>query len=187
MIKLGIWICIFIDCQDFKLLHAHWWFWEEGVVIICPQSSGENCFFFSLLLLSLDFPDLTSFPCLPVCWPRCRLQSLLQDRDGSTQLMLDADYRFQVTFPFRSSVQALELLQVPNSLNLTFLTRTWRAACETPPSWLNLSVVALTCVLFVDSLRDAVYYTHFKYCRHELHISTLPPNGNTFVWIHLKL
>ncbi|XP_075883469.1 unconventional myosin-Vc [Nelusetta ayraudi] len=53
-----------------------------------------------------------------------KVQSLLQDRDGSTQLMLDADYRFQVTFPFRSSIQALELLQVPNSLNLTFLTRT---------------------------------------------------------------
>ncbi|XP_058500890.1 unconventional myosin-Vc [Solea solea] len=52
-----------------------------------------------------------------------KVQSLLQDREGSTQLMLDTDYRFQVMFPFCPSVQALELLQVPNSLNLGFLTR----------------------------------------------------------------
>ncbi|KAK7892140.1 hypothetical protein WMY93_024103 [Mugilogobius chulae] len=53
-----------------------------------------------------------------------KVQSLLQDRcDGSTQLMMDADYRFQVTFPFCASAQALELLQVPQSLHLGFLTR----------------------------------------------------------------
>lgn len=52
-----------------------------------------------------------------------KVQSLLQDHDGSTQLMLDTDYRFQVMFPFCSSSQALELLQVPNSLHLDFLTR----------------------------------------------------------------
>ncbi|XP_029952610.1 unconventional myosin-Vc isoform X2 [Salarias fasciatus] len=52
-----------------------------------------------------------------------KVQSLLQDHDGSAQLMLDTDYRFQVMFPFCSSTQALELLQVPNSLHLDFLTR----------------------------------------------------------------
>ncbi|XP_053175662.1 unconventional myosin-Vc [Scomber japonicus] len=52
-----------------------------------------------------------------------KVQSLLQDRDGSTQLMLDTDYRFQVMFPFCSSSQALELLQLPSSLHLGFLTR----------------------------------------------------------------
>ncbi|KAM8890735.1 unconventional myosin-Vc [Spinachia spinachia] len=53
-----------------------------------------------------------------------KVQSLLQDRDGSTsQLMLDSEYRFQVTFPYRPSSQALELLQVPSSLHLGFLTR----------------------------------------------------------------
>ncbi|KAL3061380.1 hypothetical protein OYC64_009542 [Pagothenia borchgrevinki] len=52
-----------------------------------------------------------------------KVQSLLQDRDGSTQLMLDSDYRFQVTFPFCPSAQALELLQVPSSLHLGFLSR----------------------------------------------------------------
>ncbi|XP_054476812.1 unconventional myosin-Vc [Anoplopoma fimbria] len=53
-----------------------------------------------------------------------KVQSLLQDRDGSSsQLMLDTDYRFQVTFPFCASSQALELLQVPSSLHLSFLTR----------------------------------------------------------------
>ncbi|TNN87070.1 Unconventional myosin-Vc [Liparis tanakae] len=53
-----------------------------------------------------------------------KVQSLLQDRDESSlQLMLDSDYRFQVTFPFCPSSQALELLQVPSSLHLSFLTR----------------------------------------------------------------
>ncbi|XP_062277204.1 unconventional myosin-Vc [Scomber scombrus] len=52
-----------------------------------------------------------------------KVQSLLQDRDGSTQLMLDTDYRFQVMFPFCSSSQTLELLQLPGSLHLGFLTR----------------------------------------------------------------
>ncbi|KAM4572314.1 unconventional myosin-Vc [Odontesthes bonariensis] len=52
-----------------------------------------------------------------------KVQSLLQDHEGSTQLMLDTDYRFQVTFPFCPSLQALELLQVPSSLYLDFLTR----------------------------------------------------------------
>ncbi|KAJ8391649.1 hypothetical protein AAFF_G00087900 [Aldrovandia affinis] len=52
-----------------------------------------------------------------------KVQSLLQDRRGSTQLMLDAQYRFQVTFPFSPSPQALELIQVPSSLKLPFLIR----------------------------------------------------------------
>ncbi|MCI4382023.1 hypothetical protein PGIGA_G00258860 [Pangasianodon gigas] len=52
-----------------------------------------------------------------------KVQALLQDREGSTQLMMDAQYRFQVTFPFCPSTQALELLQVPNSLHLSFVTR----------------------------------------------------------------
>ncbi|KAJ8340437.1 hypothetical protein SKAU_G00350700 [Synaphobranchus kaupii] len=52
-----------------------------------------------------------------------KVQSLLQGRGGSTQLMLDAQYRFQVTFPFSPSPQALELIQVPSSLKLGFLTK----------------------------------------------------------------
>uniref|UniRef100_A0A1A8M917 Myosin VC n=2 Tax=Nothobranchius pienaari TaxID=704102 RepID=A0A1A8M917_9TELE len=52
-----------------------------------------------------------------------RVQSLLQDHEGSSQLMLDTDHRFQVTFPFYSSSTALELLQVPSSLQLDFLTK----------------------------------------------------------------
>lgn len=52
-----------------------------------------------------------------------KVQSLLQDREGSTQMMVDTDYRFQVMFPFCPSSQALELLQVPQSLRLDFLTR----------------------------------------------------------------
>ncbi|XP_074534428.1 unconventional myosin-Vc [Halichoeres trimaculatus] len=52
-----------------------------------------------------------------------KVQSLLHDRGSSSQLMLDSDYRFQVTFPFCPSSQALELLQVPSSLHLDFLSR----------------------------------------------------------------
>nr|XP_020514595.1 unconventional myosin-Vc isoform X3 [Labrus bergylta] len=52
-----------------------------------------------------------------------KVQSLLHDRESSSQLMLDSDYRFQVTFPFCPSLQALELLQVPSSLQLGFLIR----------------------------------------------------------------
>ncbi|XP_077372233.1 unconventional myosin-Vc isoform X2 [Festucalex cinctus] len=51
-----------------------------------------------------------------------KVQSLRQDHDGAAQLMMDAHYRFPVTFPFCSSSQALELLQVPVSLHLEFLT-----------------------------------------------------------------
>uniref|UniRef100_UPI0037E98C11 unconventional myosin-Vc n=1 Tax=Semicossyphus pulcher TaxID=241346 RepID=UPI0037E98C11 len=52
-----------------------------------------------------------------------KVQSSRHDREGYTHLMLDSDYRFQVTFPFCPTSQALELLQVPNSLHLGFLTR----------------------------------------------------------------
>ncbi|XP_046890454.1 unconventional myosin-Vc [Hypomesus transpacificus] len=52
-----------------------------------------------------------------------KVQALQQDREGSTQLMLDTQYRFQVTFPFCSSSQALEALQLPSSLRLNFLSR----------------------------------------------------------------
>ncbi|XP_071007374.1 unconventional myosin-Vc-like [Oncorhynchus clarkii lewisi] len=53
-----------------------------------------------------------------------KIQGLLQDREGgSSQLMLDTHYRFQVTFPFTPSSQALELLEIPSSLRLGFLTR----------------------------------------------------------------
>ncbi|KAM9496362.1 unconventional myosin-Vc [Clarias gariepinus] len=52
-----------------------------------------------------------------------KVQTLLQEREGSTQLMMDAQYRFQVTFPFSPSTQALELLQLPISLHLNFVTR----------------------------------------------------------------
>uniref|UniRef100_A0A8C9VME1 Myosin VC n=1 Tax=Scleropages formosus TaxID=113540 RepID=A0A8C9VME1_SCLFO len=47
----------------------------------------------------------------------------VQVRTGSAQLMLDTQYRYQVIFPFVPSPQALELIQVPSSLKLNFLTR----------------------------------------------------------------
>ncbi|KAM4553324.1 unconventional myosin-Vc [Fundulus diaphanus] len=52
-----------------------------------------------------------------------KVQSFLQEYKGSSQLMLDTEYRFQVMFPFCPSSTALESLQVPSSLHLDFLTR----------------------------------------------------------------
>lgn len=54
-----------------------------------------------------------------------KVQSFLLEYEGSTQLMLDTDYRFQVMFPFCPSSTALESLQVPSSLHLDFLNRIW--------------------------------------------------------------
>ncbi|KAK1147499.1 unconventional myosin-Vc-like [Acipenser oxyrinchus oxyrinchus] len=52
-----------------------------------------------------------------------KVQSILQGNEGSAQLMLDSKYLFQVTFPFSPSPQALEVIQVPSSLKVGFLTR----------------------------------------------------------------
>ncbi|XP_058854700.1 unconventional myosin-Vc-like isoform X2 [Acipenser ruthenus] len=52
-----------------------------------------------------------------------KVQSILQGNEGSSQLMLDSKYLFQVTFPFSPSPQALEVIQVPSSLKVGFLTR----------------------------------------------------------------
>ncbi|MBN3292049.1 MYO5C protein, partial [Polypterus senegalus] len=52
-----------------------------------------------------------------------KVQSFLQGREGTSQLMLDAKYLYQVTFPYSASPQALETIQVPSSLKLGFLTR----------------------------------------------------------------
>nr|XP_009296049.2 unconventional myosin-Va [Danio rerio] len=51
------------------------------------------------------------------------IQTLLKDRKESSQLLMDAKIIFPVTFPFNPSSVALETLQLPSSLNLSFLTR----------------------------------------------------------------
>ncbi|XP_050955214.1 unconventional myosin-Va isoform X2 [Labeo rohita] len=51
------------------------------------------------------------------------VQTLLKDRKESSQLLMDAKIIFPVTFPFNPSTLALETIQIPNSLNLNFLTR----------------------------------------------------------------
>lgn len=111
----------FIDCQNFELVYTHWRFWKKSDIIVCPQSSGEpSCSLSNIkTLLAKKKIQLTK---LSIYFS---FQSLLQDHEGSAQLMLDADYRFQVMFPFCTSTQALELLQVPNSLHLDFLNRIW--------------------------------------------------------------
>ncbi|XP_053318896.1 unconventional myosin-Vc [Spea bombifrons] len=52
-----------------------------------------------------------------------KVQSMLSNRDDGSQLMLDSKYLFQVTFPFSPSPHALEMIQIPSSLKLGFLTR----------------------------------------------------------------
>ncbi|XP_056095174.1 unconventional myosin-Va isoform X1 [Rhinichthys klamathensis goyatoka] len=51
------------------------------------------------------------------------VQNLLKDRKESSQLLMDAKIIFSVTFPFNPSSVALETIQLPSSLNLSFLTR----------------------------------------------------------------
>uniref|UniRef100_A0A8C1EYM0 Myosin VAb n=1 Tax=Cyprinus carpio carpio TaxID=630221 RepID=A0A8C1EYM0_CYPCA len=51
------------------------------------------------------------------------VQTLLKDRKESSQLLMDAKIIFPVTFPFNPSPVALETIQIPSSLNLSFLTR----------------------------------------------------------------
>ncbi|NXY81164.1 MYO5C protein, partial [Alcedo cyanopectus] len=52
-----------------------------------------------------------------------KVQALLSSREDVPQLMLDTRYLFQVTFPFTPSPLALEMIQVPSSFKLGFLTR----------------------------------------------------------------
>ncbi|NXH92988.1 MYO5C protein, partial [Edolisoma coerulescens] len=52
-----------------------------------------------------------------------KVQAVLNNREEVPQLMLDTKYLFQVTFPFTPSPHALELIQVPSSFKLGFLTR----------------------------------------------------------------
>ncbi|NXU98890.1 MYO5C protein, partial [Cettia cetti] len=52
-----------------------------------------------------------------------KVQAVLNNREDVPQLMLDTKHLFQVTFPFTPSPHALELIQVPSSFKLGFLTR----------------------------------------------------------------
>ncbi|EPQ06301.1 Myosin-Vc, partial [Myotis brandtii] len=52
-----------------------------------------------------------------------KVQALLNSREDSSQLMLDASYLFQVVFPFTPSPHALEMIEIPSSFKLGFLNR----------------------------------------------------------------
>ncbi|XP_060734395.1 unconventional myosin-Va isoform X2 [Tachysurus vachellii] len=51
------------------------------------------------------------------------IQNRLRDRKESPQLLLDTKVIYPVTFPFNPSSLALDTIQIPSSLNLSFLTR----------------------------------------------------------------
>uniref|UniRef100_UPI00398E4D74 unconventional myosin-Vc n=1 Tax=Pristiophorus japonicus TaxID=55135 RepID=UPI00398E4D74 len=52
-----------------------------------------------------------------------KVQSQLNSREDGSTLIIDAKYHFQVTFPYNPSSQALEMIQIPSSFKLNFLTR----------------------------------------------------------------
>ncbi|XP_007422237.1 unconventional myosin-Vc isoform X2 [Python bivittatus] len=52
-----------------------------------------------------------------------KVQAMLNNRQNSTQLMLDTKHLFQVTFPFTPSPHPLEMIEIPSSFKLGFLTR----------------------------------------------------------------
>ncbi|KAM7152092.1 unconventional myosin-Vc [Macrochelys suwanniensis] len=52
-----------------------------------------------------------------------KVQAMLNNREDIPQLMLDTKYLFQVTFPYTPSSHALEIIQIPSSFKLGFLTR----------------------------------------------------------------
>ncbi|XP_075753372.1 unconventional myosin-Vc isoform X2 [Pelodiscus sinensis] len=52
-----------------------------------------------------------------------KVQAMLNNREDIPQLMLDTKYLFQVTFPYTPSPHALEIVQIPSSFKLGFLTR----------------------------------------------------------------
>uniref|UniRef100_A0A8C8SK88 Myosin VC n=1 Tax=Pelusios castaneus TaxID=367368 RepID=A0A8C8SK88_9SAUR len=52
-----------------------------------------------------------------------KVQAMLNNREDTPQLMLDTKYLFQVTFPYTPSPHALEMIQIPSSFKLGFLTR----------------------------------------------------------------
>uniref|UniRef100_UPI00358FA582 unconventional myosin-Va-like isoform X1 n=1 Tax=Myxine glutinosa TaxID=7769 RepID=UPI00358FA582 len=51
------------------------------------------------------------------------IEARLKDRGNSTQLLMDTKWTYPVEFPFNPSPVCLETIQIPKSLNLTFLTR----------------------------------------------------------------
>ncbi|XP_055010629.1 unconventional myosin-Va isoform X3 [Boleophthalmus pectinirostris] len=51
------------------------------------------------------------------------IQTRLRDRSDSPHLLMDTKMIYPVTFPFNPSSLALETIQIPSSLNLSFLTR----------------------------------------------------------------
>ncbi|KAM4677427.1 unconventional myosin-Va isoform 2-T2 [Discoglossus pictus] len=51
------------------------------------------------------------------------IQMRLRDRKDAPQLLMDAKHTFPVTFPFNPSSLALETIQIPSSLGLSFIAR----------------------------------------------------------------
>ncbi|XP_072528418.1 unconventional myosin-Va isoform X2 [Salminus brasiliensis] len=63
-----------------------------------------------------EFEERVSVSCMKA------VQALLKDRQESPQLLMDSKTVFPITFPFNPSPVALESIQIPASLNLSFLT-----------------------------------------------------------------
>lgn len=111
---------LFFFLSDFKsvdLVHPSDWIWRASDNQLHRNHESEllNCglwCFYSKLSQAINFLLIFFI-----------FQTLLKDRVESSTLMMDAKKIFSVMLPFTSSAVALETIQIPASLNLSFLTR----------------------------------------------------------------
>lgn len=110
IVALDLYITLLLSCSSSKhlkvmqanlpnIMEKHDLQWEESIVLVL------------LWFLIQCFHTLFWF------------QAMLNNREDVPQLMLDTKHLFQVTFPFSPSPHALELIQVPSSFKLGFLTK----------------------------------------------------------------
>ncbi|XP_066523254.1 unconventional myosin-Va [Hoplias malabaricus] len=89
----------------------------EAIATMCTALTAAQI----LKILNLytpvnEFEERVSVSCMKA------VQALLKDRQESPQLLMDSKIVFPVSFPFNPSHVALENIQIPTSLNLSFLT-----------------------------------------------------------------
>uniref|UniRef100_A0A8C1EXX7 Myosin VAb n=1 Tax=Cyprinus carpio carpio TaxID=630221 RepID=A0A8C1EXX7_CYPCA len=89
----------------------------EAICTMCTALTTEQVCILRLYTPVNEFEERVSISFIK------SVQTLLKDRKESSQLLMDAKIIFPVTFPFNPSPVALETIQIPSSLNLSFLTR----------------------------------------------------------------
>uniref|UniRef100_A0A670ZAY8 Myosin VC n=1 Tax=Pseudonaja textilis TaxID=8673 RepID=A0A670ZAY8_PSETE len=95
------------------LAQAAWLLQVKKITEEDAKGISENC----TALSAMQGPSVTKV------LPGFEGFGMLNNRQNSTQLMLDTKYLFQVTFPFTPSPHPLEMIEIPSSFKLGFLTR----------------------------------------------------------------